>query len=148
LLSSWLHLLELWSLRESRRGSDPATFIWLATLTPSSTNFDGRTITESVSTGDGCWFPGSAFAEVTGTDGNPASVVGNQYQDTVGYVSAAVTYYRGQARAPCSFSSLQRVRIDCLTSSPSFISNGLGGTIDVTTVSSSRAGQTMTRTWP
>jgi len=132
-------------------GWDPANatvFIWDAALAPSSKNFDGRTITESVSTGDGCWFSGSAFAKTTGAGGNPAPVVNNGYRDHVGYVSAAVTYYRAQGRAPCSFSSVQQVRIDCATSTPTFINNGLGGTIGTTTVSSSRAGQTQNRTWP
>jgi hypothetical protein len=127
---------------------EPTIFRWLATLAPSSKNFDGRTVTESVNTGDGCWFPGSIFAEVTGSPPNPATVSGNTYADDIGWVPAAVTYYRSQSRAPCSFSSVQQMRIDCLTSTPSFISNGLGGTVGTTTVSSSRAGQTQTRTWP
>lgn len=128
--------------------SDPTVFIWEASLAPSSKNFDGRTVGESVNTGDGCWFPGSIFAEVTGTDGNDATVNANGYRDNVGYVSAAVTYYRAQMRAPCSFSSVQRMRIDCATENRYFVTNALSGTIGVSTVSSSRAGQTQTRTWP
>jgi AraC-like DNA-binding protein len=52
------------------------------------------------------------------------------------------------SRAPCSFSAVQRMLIDCLASTPSYITNALGGTIGTTTVSSSRAGQTQSRTWP
>lgn len=128
--------------------SDPTVYIWDATLTPDTINFNGRTISESISTGDGCYFPGSAIPEVTDAPPNPATVQSNGYRDKVGWVSGAVTYYRAQNRAPCSFSSVQRMLIDCLTSTPSFITNGLGGTIGTTTVTSSRAGQTRTRTWP
>lgn len=129
--------------------SQPTVHIWEATLSPSSINFDGRTITEGGTSSDSCWFSGSAFAEVVAVEGpNPADIVGNGYRDHVGWVPAAVTYYRAQGRAPCGATSVQQIRIDCRTSNPIYINNGLVSSIGVTTVSSSRSGQTQTRTWP
>lgn len=127
----------------------PTVHVWDATLSPSSINFDGRTVTEGGTSSDSCWFPGSGFAEVVAVQGpNPADINGNGYRDRVGWIPGAVTYYRAQGRAPCDATSVQQMRIDCSTSNPVYINNGLVSTIGVTTVGSSRSGQTQTRTWP
>jgi hypothetical protein len=128
--------------------SDGTNFVWDVTLSPSSINFGGRTISENVSTTDGCWFPTSAIAQQTGVQGNPADVNNNGFRDVVGWLPFAVNYYRSVGRAPCGFSSTQQMRIDCSTGLVAYIVNGLAGSIGVTTVSSSRQGQTRSRVWP
>lgn len=127
------------------------TFIWAVTLSPTTINFGGRTIQEDVAgqTTDHCHFTGSDIPYQTGVNAAPAEVnILNQYNDDVGWLPSAVTYYRAQNRAPCSFSTTQRMYIDCATGPVSYIVNGLGAEIGVTTVSSSRQGQTQSRTWP
>jgi hypothetical protein len=127
--------------------TDGTTFIWDASLSPSTINF-GRTVTENVSLTDHCWFSGSVIPEQTGTNAPPADIINNGYEDVVGWLPVAVNYYRSQMRAPCSFSATQQMSIDCASGPVAYIVNGLGATIGITTVSSSRQGQTQTRTWP
>jgi len=127
---------------------------WTQTLTPANINFGGRTVMEQDPGGGGpdtCWFDGSMFAKfeaITGGtwDVDTSNVWGD---DFVGWFGAAVTYYRNQGRAPCGTSFPQRMVIDCSTGNTTYIdSNQLGGNFDATTVTSTRAGQTVTRTWP
>lgn len=128
----------------------PTRHRWRATLSPSTINFDGRTIGEDNPGGatDTCWFSGSLIPYQNDVTGSTGTVVSNQYDDLVGWHPDAVTYYRGQGRAPCGMSTVQRVSIDCATNNPTVINNALSLQIGVTTVSSSRAGQTAMETWP
>jgi hypothetical protein len=128
---------------------------WTQTLSPSSTNFTGRVVTEQDPGGGGpdtCHFTGSIFSTFTtiagGTDWTVTS--GNHWgADSVGWIPDAVIYYRGEGRAPCGTTFPQRMVISCPNGGTlTYANNTLGGNINATTVTSTRAGQTVSRTWP
>jgi len=135
-------------------GSGTAATIgrWSQKLTPASTNFSGCQVTEADPGGgsDSCWFPGSIFSPFTAVTGGTWPVgSGNSWgDDFVGWFTSAVTYYRSKNRAPCSCSFPQSMRIVRASGNVEYVRNQLGGTIGTTTVSSTRAGQSMSKTWP
>jgi len=125
---------------------------WRQQLKPTGTNFSGCQVTEADPGGgtDGCWFSGSAISPQTGITGGTWTVGASNFwgDDFVGWGSGAVTYYRNQGRAPCSFSWPQSMRIVRPGGNVQYVRNRLLGTIGTTTVSSSRAGVTQTKNWP
>ncbi|MCG3161303.1 MAG: hypothetical protein JMDDDDMK_02454 [Acidobacteria bacterium] len=141
----------------------PTAAVWMQTLTPTATNFTGRTVYEtdaSIGT-DGCHFTGSAFdPQTTCCDpNNPDTWLvasGNKWgPDLVGWLPEGVNYYR-EARLtrglllPCQFTYQQRMFINCGTLgiySP-YVTTTLVGVIDVTTVSSGRNINLVTKEWP
>jgi hypothetical protein len=131
--------------------TQPTKFLWIATLQPTTFNYAGRVVGEDNPGGatDTCWFQGSNRDyqnDVTGTNGNVN--LSNQYGDLVGWNADAITYYRGQNRAPCSMTTVQRIFIDCYSGTVTVQYNSLGLGFDATTVWSSRAGQTVSHPWP
>ena len=143
--------------------------LWNATLLPSSLDYDGQLVqeqngnpSEEGSGMDTCWFAQSMYApfdQITGGEwpvaqGNPDPVGHNQYgQDMVGYTPAAVAYYRSKGRAPCG-TTFQQLMVFQDPDSGFFVpygsddtgdTNTLGAEIGTNTVSSTRAGQTMTQ---
>jgi hypothetical protein len=68
--------------------------------------------------------------------------------DYVGWFGTAVSYYRLQGRAPCGTRFPQRMVIDCSTGNTTYImANELAMSFDDTSVTSTRAGQTVSRSW-
>ena len=132
---------------------DPTIYKWEQTLSPSATNFAGRTVTEQNPGGGGpdtCYFTGSSFAPFTAITGGTWTVgSGNHWgYDYVGWRSSAVTYYRAQGRAPCGTTFSQTMVINCSTAPLTYATNTLGCDINSTTVTSNRAGSLAIRTWP
>lgn len=132
----------------------PTIHKWMQTLTPSSVSFSGRTVKQfPYGTGtDDCWFPDSDIPKhVQVSEGQSWQVNSDNTwgPDGVGWTPFAVNYYRSFNRHPCSTSVTQRMDIYCgLVSTLNYKFNTLEGTIGSTTVSSTRNGQTVTRTWP
>jgi hypothetical protein len=136
----------------------PSKHKWVQRLLPITTSFNGRTVTEQDPGGGGpdtCWFPHGnrdPFTAVTGGTWQVNSA--NEWgADTVGWSPAAVTYYRAQGRAPCNTQFMQRMVINCPEDPTGnlirpYVTQQLGAGIGTTTVSSTRAGQTQTRTYP
>jgi len=127
--------------------------LWNQTLAPSTKNFSGRTVTEQDPGGGGpdtCWFSGSTFAAFTAITGGSWTVAsGNTYgPDNVGYSDGAITYYRAQQRAPCSTTFSQRMVINCANQNTAYATNTLGAGIGVTTISSTKNGSTVSKTYP
>lgn len=127
--------------------------MWNQTLLPATKSFSGRTVTEQDGGGgkDTCYFNGSAktaFTAVTG--GNWTINSDNTWNnpDTVGWGTDDVSYYRQQGRAPCGTTFRQRMVIDCPSGALTYATNTLGAGITSTTVSSTRAGHTESRTYP
>ncbi len=133
-------------------GDGETTHRWTQTLTPSTVDFSGIDVKESDPGGgtDGCHFVGSAFARFDSITGGTWPVrAGNVWgDDFVGWFVPAVNYYRLQGRAPCTASFPQDMNVITPTGDLKYRTNQLSGTIGVTTVGSSRDGQTATKTWP
>jgi hypothetical protein len=123
-----------------------------------ATNFGGRLVSEQDAGGgsDGCYFPNSAIEPVTSIPSPGDWLVGtdNTWRyDTIGYVPALVAYLRTYRPVgstwPCSITLKQNMVIACKSgAAPSkYLSapNTLQVTIDLTTVTSSRAGVSFTR---
>ncbi len=121
-------------------------------------NFAGRQVTESPTGGDldTCNFAGSGVDNyhVTGGTWNVGfwfwdSTWGDDY---VGWSGDRVTFYRSNGRPPCSASAGQGMNITIQGRSgalQNYLFDGIGtGLPDYATVTSSRAGQTVSRTWP
>jgi hypothetical protein len=132
----------------------PTAANWTQTLEPSTVNFSGRTVTESNPGGggpDNCWFANSEVAPATSISGGSWVVTSSNTwgPDVVGRSPSAVTYYRQQGRAPCSTTLPQALIISCPSSFPVYYKTTvLGNTIGVTTVTSMRAGSSVSRAWP
>jgi hypothetical protein len=144
-----------WNDADSR----PTQGRWNQTLYPSSVSFAGRTVTEQDPTGgqDTCWFLGSPYEKADHITGGTWSVRSDNTwgDDVVGWWPERVSYYQTERTLnglplPCSSSFPQRMVISCSDGSwPAYQRNeNLGGTIDVNTVSSSRAGASQPRPWP
>ena len=125
---------------------------WQQTLLPTTVDFSGLSVTErdGGSGSDGCHFVGSAFAPFTAITGGTWAVgTGNKWgDDFVGWFTTAVTYYRAQGRAPCSNTFSQAMDVITPSGNLNYTNNTLGGTIGVTTVGSTRAGQSQSKIWP
>jgi hypothetical protein len=126
---------------------------WNQTLLPSTTNFVGRSVTEQNPGGggpDSCYFTGSTFAPFVSISGGTWPVgSGNAWgPDSVGWLPSAVTYYRAQGRATCGTTFPQRMVINCSSGAITYANNTLGCDITATGVTSTRAGHTVSRTWP
>jgi hypothetical protein len=130
----------------------PTQHKWKQTLTPGSTIFMGRTVTERDPGGgvDLCHFPGSMFRPATAITGGTWTVDENNMwgDDYVGWTPSAVTYYREQGQAPCRAAFPQKMVMATNTGEATYIINNLSLDIGETTVSSGRAGQSQTRDWP
>jgi hypothetical protein len=131
------------------------THNWLQTLTPPGPNvsFAGRKVTEQNPGGGGpdtCWFSGSQIPPQTSVTGGTWSVnSANQWgPDTVGWTEGAVSYYRGQGRAPCQTSFPQRMVINCGTGTRTYTTTLLRMGFDAAIVFSERAGTNAQRPWP
>jgi hypothetical protein len=131
--------------------TNPTIHKWNQTLLPSSINFSGRTVTEQDpgSATDGCWFQGSEIAPAV-LNGTSWSVGSSNHwgPDYVGAFPSTVTYYRKQNRAPCTVTLPQRMVIDCSTGPIIYANSNLVFTIGSTTVTSQRAGQSASHSWP
>jgi hypothetical protein len=136
--------------------TEPTVHRFVATVYRQFFYFGGRTVNEqtapSPSGQDTCWFPGSQFNPST-TVQNPASGVVNwnqQYQDDVGWISEAVTYYRQQGRAPCHYTLYQLMLIACdaYGSQTSFKTNEHYGEINNPYVVACRDGICASKNWP
>jgi hypothetical protein len=130
---------------------------WSQTLAPSTVAYKGAMVEETDPGGGGpdtCWFKGSIFAPFTKITGGKWAVTdGDIWQfDSIGWLPGAVDYYRKQGRAPCRTTFPQQMRIQFPTGDLRWFKYGsinkLGGSFTKTTVTSSRAGQSRTRTWP
>ncbi len=132
---------------------DPTLHNYEQTLAPSGTSFVGRTVTEQDPGGGGpdtCHFTDAAwdpYDKVTG--GTWTVITGNKWHnDSVGYHSGAVSYYRNNGRAPCGTTYQQKMVISCSSGPILYVTNTLSAEITGTTVSSTRAGDTAIKTWP
>jgi hypothetical protein len=107
----------------SGQPNEAKLYKWDATLSADTgVSFAGRVLTESDGGNavDTCWFQGSAIYKadsLTGqfnTMGHTWTVAtGNTYgDDFIGWLESAVTYYRGQGRAPCQFEFSQVMSIN------------------------------------
>ena len=125
---------------------------WKQKLTPATTDFQGCTVQEAPTAPgtDSCWFAASTGAPFTGVTGGTWTVgSGNVWgDDFVGFNAPWVTYYRTNGRAPCSATFVQSMRIVRPGGNVEYKRNTLTSGIGVTTVSSTRDGQTKTKTWP
>lgn len=148
---------------------------WNQTLAPNSPSgeFGARIVYEYAGTGTGydtCWFAGSSYAplKAIATPGYGWSVISDNTwgSDFVGWTLAAVRYYRQKKRVPCGARFYQQMVIDAaydpnnpsgyaryvdnqgatIWAIPYSNNNVLGGDITATTVTSTRAGQTITNT--
>ena len=117
--------------------------LFLMVIYPGSTNYNGQTVRESLSTSDGCWFEDSEYPELyTGDssswDVSAANFYGN---DEIGIkngpASAIVTYYQGlAAHSPgCGFGGSQIMSMDGLGP---YATNGVGLWIELNEVTSYR----------
>ena len=126
--------------------------MWNQNLTPATADFNGRSVTEQDAGGgsDSCHFVGSAFAPFDAITGGtwPVGASNAWGADNVGWFVPAVTYYRTQGRAPCGAVLPQNMVIDCPSGAPFYTFNNLTADIGVTTVSSSRDGQSASRPFP
>ncbi len=125
---------------------------WQMTLTPGTTNFQGRSVTEQNPGGGGpdtCWFNGSTYASWTAITGGTWAVGANNVwgDDFVGWFSAAVNYYRAQGRAPCQTTFPQDMHING-QGSPRYRTNTLSCGFTATNVWSTRDGVTRNKAWP
>lgn len=143
-------------------GGEPTEFAFQAQLNASS-SYNGRQVYEASGGigSDGCWFPGSMYGtldSITGGGWPVGSFAYNYYgYDTVGYISAAVSYYRSERPGqglvfPCSSTIHQNMTIYC-TGHPTgggtvYQSNTLTSTIDTGSVSAVRSSDSHTRLWP
>lgn len=137
---------------------DPAIYEWRGTVQPTSRNYRGRRIGEDTASAgtDSCYFPGSAITPQTSVTGTSGILASNDYADRVGWASYAISYYRQRGRAPCQFSIPQRVLMACggVPSMPQlqfdlpFATNTVSAGFTTTTVWSSRAGQTVSKSFP
>lgn len=127
---------------------------WIQTLTTSSGDiFGGRSVQEFDPGGGGpdtCWFSGSLVSQQLSITGGTWGVgMDNRWgPDTVGWLEAGVTYYRGQSRAPCQTTVPQTMKIRCDIGYVTYQSNSLTMGIGTTTVSSTRDGQFIQKSWP
>jgi hypothetical protein len=136
--------------------SAPTAHRFTATVHRDYYYFGGRTVTEETAPSppgvDTCYFPGSQFSANT-TVQNPSGGVVNwsqEYQDDVGWIPDAVTYYRQQGRAPCHFYIYQQMLIACNAygSATSFKVNELYGEINNPYVVACRDGICASTNWP
>ncbi len=122
------------------------------TLTPASTNFANRVVSEQNPGGgsDTCWFSGSAFDPFTSITGGSWTVEsGNRYGfDGLGVNAERVNYYRSSGRAPCRFTLPQRMVIICPSIAVPYVTNTLVFEIGTTTITANRAEASQTKTWP
>lgn len=125
---------------------------WRQRLRPFATDFRNCRVTEADPGGgaDTCWFAGSAILPLNAVTGGTWDVDATNHwgDDFVGWFNSAVTYYRTQRRAPCGFSLPQSMRVVRPDGDVEYQRNQLGANIGVTTVSSTRDGHTVTKTWP
>ena len=93
-------------------------------LTPFTTSFAGRVVTESdaAPATDNCWFPGSEIPLTTGVTGGswPVNSQNKWGFDFVGWKNNAITFYQTQRvmmglPMPCEFRMFQRLAISCGT---------------------------------
>jgi len=137
--------------------SEPTIGQWRQTIGPKTIAYAAVTVQESDPGGGGpdtCWFSGSKFAPFTAITGGTWVVqAGNTWgYDYVGWLKAAVMYYRNKGRAPCGTTFPQQMQVQFATGDTTFYNylgvNTLGGNIGTTTVTSIRAGKSQTKTWP
>lgn len=133
-------------------GNSATIHKWRQQLTPTTTNFQGCQVTEADPGGgsDSCWFSGSAYSPFNAVTGGTWTVgASNRWgDDWVGWYAPAVTYYRAQGKAPCTATFPQSMRIVRPSGNVQYVRHQLTATIGATTVSSTRAGQTRSKTWP
>jgi hypothetical protein len=156
-------------------GGDPTVAYWRVQLQPDTVKYDGVTVretapftqTESCSgTGfrekcqpDTCWWGKSPYdpqIAISDPNGNVHIPVenGNHWNDKVGWGSGLVEGYRNRGRAPCGTTYPQQMQIQFATGDPNWYNYGpvntLGGSFTFTDdqVTSTRAGESKTETWP
>jgi len=129
-------------------GWDDSRHRWRQTLMPATVSWSGRQIRERNfdAPGDNCVFQGSIFEGNPGvTRLDPLTLDSNQYDDLVGWIPLAVSYYRVERPArslpmPCSYVTLQETQILCPPNDwRMFVQNVLVGRIGLTTVESERS---------
>ena len=130
----------------------PSVGMWKAQLTDTSVDFSGITVTESDGGGgsDACYFPESAIPPfVKITEGSWTVGANNVWQeDHVGWRPTAVAYYRAHGKAPCQAGDKQIMNYQDGVVYVPYQTNYLSEAIGLTTVSSTRSGQTQTETYP
>jgi len=146
--------------RTAFNGWDGTLGKWKQTiLMPTDINFSGVSIQEAASGvgTDSCWFEHSLYHPFTSiTPEAPWTVNWDNTwgDDSVGWNPESVTFYRALNRAPCGATFYQQMTMACLNSDGTTYTykdygpvNTLGAGITATTVSSTRAGQTQTRSY-
>ena len=74
---------------------------------------------------------------------------GNHWEPNAGFSTGAVTYYRGQGRAPCTATATQVMNIDCRDRLYEYHHGDMTIGITATQVSSKRhTATTQTKNWP
>lgn len=130
---------------------------WRGTLQPTTANFRDRTVHENpagsgTNTTDTCWFFGSALPMYT--DANSISGgswlvgAGNQWQtDTIGITANIDAYYAAAHRTPCTWSTVQHMKIvcDCCNTDVEYTTNDFDWDIRAAGTQISRGGTASTR---
>lgn len=133
-------------------GLIPTAYKWRGQLNGAG-SFTGREVQEFEGGNDvdTCWWPGSAYAAVSGLSGGTWSIdASNQYgDDTVSWHWTMVDYYRSQNRAPCQFETDQIMKINKPGSTTwvAYKTNRLKAGFTSTTVWSYRDGQQVSKAW-
>jgi hypothetical protein len=124
---------------------NPGFARWRQTLTSTSIDFGGRSVSESSPQGSGsdtCWRSGDPYDPFTSVTGNSIDIVPvtDTYDDLIGMPSREITYYRLHQRTatPCGSTITQVMSIDCSSGSPTFVTNTLIYTLSNTTITSQR----------
>ncbi len=133
-------------------GTFETTHAWRQQLTPTTTDFSNCEVTEADggSGSDTCWFPGSSFGPALAVTGGTWTVGANNFwgDDFVGWFPAAINFYRSNGRAPCRASFIQSMRVVRPSGNVQYIRHQHVWGMGTTTVSSTRDGQTESKTWP
>jgi hypothetical protein len=121
-------------------------------LLPNAISFYGREVREFVGGQgvDSCWFSGSMIDPQTTVSGGTWSVGSSNVwgQDNVGWEESGIVYYRQQQRAPCGAILIQGMMINIPGGYREYVVHALEGSFTSSTVTSVRAEESVTHTWP
>jgi hypothetical protein len=122
-----------------------------STLSPTSVNFGNISVTEVNGTGshDGCWFTGSTMSKYEALTGGTWGVsdINVWGDDHLSWSAADIVYYRNEGRAPCNTSIAQEMHV-VEGSSGEYTNGNLVLTIGTTTISASRNGASLSKSYP
>jgi hypothetical protein len=141
-----------------RPSPDSTIHDWEGTLeVPSGVSFQGQFVEEQDPGGgvDGCHWEESIWDPFNAVDGlrwGPVDANQKYRWDGIGYFEHIAQYYRDEGKAPCSTTIPQRMAIRCggdgSTLYLPYDQHNIGAAITSSTVSSTRNGNTVPRTWP